>query len=100
MCVKFILKIFILFLAFEAIENTAMDIPSDFCKGIEFEVFAHPDPKRCVDYVICFFEIPFITSCLRQNEIFYQRVSDCVPGRETVRSKLLGFIEFMFDSSR
>ncbi|KAL7014687.1 hypothetical protein ACKWTF_016067 [Chironomus riparius] len=57
-----------------------VDIPSDYCRGLNGVMLAHPDPTRCTEFVLCLFENPIVRQCLRSNEIFYQPAQDCVLG--------------------
>lgn len=74
--------IFILSLAINKIEN--VDIPNDICRGIDQGFLAHPDPRRCTEFIICIFENPFVFNCTRPNEIFYPPSRDCVAGKKTM----------------
>ena len=49
---------------------------ADFCKGITFERFPHPD--NCFQFVVCVNEIPSIVDC-DPNEVFYN--GGCVEGK-------------------
>ncbi|XP_070495179.1 mucin-2-like [Chironomus tepperi] len=57
-----------------------VDIPSDYCAGIEDGFLPHPDPTRCTEFVLCFFGTAYLMHCERQNTIFYPSARDCLPG--------------------
>ena len=71
-------KLFYLILITLVVDS--VDIPSDYCKGIEQGVLPHPDPTRCTEFVLCFYETINVLNCTRPNEIFYPPAEDCLPG--------------------
>jgi len=74
--------IFILSLVVDKIEN--VDIPNDICRGKDEGFLAHPDERRCTEFIICIFGNPFVLNCARQNEIFHPPSRDCVAGKKAM----------------
>ena len=79
MSIKFILiPIFVIFLSFGIIKSA--EVPYDICYGIRFGYLAHPDPQRCTEYIICFYQEPYVFSCAYPGHIFYLPYTYCVKG--------------------
>ena len=55
--------------------TTAIPLPDDFCKGVIFERFPHPN--NCFQFVVCLSGNANIVDC-DPNEVFYNM--ECVPG--------------------
>ena len=75
---KMSVKIFFLLLVLFGVN--CVDIPSDYCTGLNGVMLPHPDPTRCTEFVLCLFGNPIVRQCLRLNEIFYPPAQDCVLG--------------------
>ncbi|CAG9811757.1 unnamed protein product [Chironomus riparius] len=79
MAIKIILvPILVIFLSFGNIESA--EVNPDICKGNNFGFLAHPDPQRCTEYIICFFEEPYFFTCAYPDQIFFLPYTYCVKG--------------------
>jgi hypothetical protein len=58
------------------------EVPYDVCEGVTIGFLPHPDPRNCVEFILCVLEEPTVFPCERANEIFYPPVGNCVPGEE------------------
>ncbi|CAG9811756.1 unnamed protein product [Chironomus riparius] len=59
----------------EITTTTERGLPDDFCDGVDFDLFPHPD--NCFQFVVCINEVASIANC-RSAEIFYDGA--CVKG--------------------
>jgi hypothetical protein len=79
------MKIQLIFVAFFVIflelncSIDGLDLPDDFCAGIDFGVFPYPDD--CTKYVVCITEIGNVGTCSYPNLVFYN--GTCVEGDPT-----------------
>ena len=71
--------IVILFFGFTPLIVVGLDVPLDYCDGIDNKILPHPE--LCTHFVFCLMESPYVSQCDPPKEVFDEELGECVAGK-------------------